>query len=111
MPYRRWMTFMAFGANRTSAAGRINCRISPAIKRQAEKAAEIMGQSITAFTETALAEKADQVFARLSAIRLSEQDFARFVRAINRNPQPTAKLRKAAAEYKKLREKEPSSNW
>src|SRR5258708_40217330 len=86
-----------------SAQARVNCRVSASIKRHAEEAAEILGQSITAFTETALAEKAEQVFSRFTAIRLSEQDFKRFLTVINNPPAPTVKLRKAAAEYKKLR--------
>jgi uncharacterized protein (DUF1778 family) len=90
---------------------RINCRVSPSIKKRAEEAAEILGQSITAFTETALAEKAEEVFSRFGAIRLSERDFQRFVKAINAPPRPTTKLRKAAEEFKRLRAREPQSNW
>ena len=90
---------------------RINCRVSASIKRRAEEAAEILGQSITAFTETALAEKAGDVFSRMGAIRLSERDFQKFVKAINDPPRPTARLRKAAAAYKQLRARNPESNW
>jgi uncharacterized protein (DUF1778 family) len=97
--------------SRNTAHVRVNCRVSASIKRRAEEAADILGQSITAFTETALAEKAEQVFSRFGAIRLSERDFQRFVKAINSPPQPTAKLRLAAAEYKKLRARNPESNW
>ena len=71
----------------------------------------MLGQSITAFAETALAEKAEDVFSRFGAIRLSERDFQRFVKAINNPPQPTSKLLKAAAKYKKLRARDPASNW
>jgi uncharacterized protein (DUF1778 family) len=60
---------------------------------------------------TALAEKAEQVFSRFEALRLSERDFQRFVRAINTPPRPAAKLRKAAVEYKRLRAREPESHW
>ena len=91
--------------------GCINCRVSASIKRRAEEAAEILGQSITAFTETALAEKAGAVFSHLGTIRLSERDFQNFVKAINNPPRPTMKLRKAAAAYKKLRARDPESNW
>jgi len=94
-----------------SSHARINCRVSASIKRRAEEAAEILGQSITAFTETALAEKAGDVFSRMGAIRLSERDFQNFVKAINDPPRPTAKLRKAAAAYKRLRSRDPESNW
>jgi len=90
---------------------RINCRVSPSIKKRAEEAAEILGQSITAFTETALAEKAEEVFSRFGAIRLSERDFQRFVKAINAPARPTMKLRKAAAEYQRLRARKSQANW
>ena len=97
-------------ANESSYA-RINCRVSASIKRRAEEAAEILGQSITAFTETALAEKAGEVFSHLGSIRLSERDFQQFVQAINDPPRPTPKLRKAAAAYKRLRAQNPEANW
>lgn len=47
----------------TSKSDRINCRIRPLIKARAEAGAQALGQSITAFTETALAEKAHSVLA------------------------------------------------
>ena len=90
---------------------RLNCRVSAEIKRRAEEAAGILGQSITAFTETALAEKAEEVFSRASRIQLSERDFQLFVKAIESAPAPTAKLRKAAQAYKKRRLRNPASNW
>ncbi len=90
---------------------RLNCRVSAAIKRRAEEAAGILGQSITAFTETALAEKAEEVFSRASRIQMSERDFELFVKSIESAPAPTAKLRKAAQAYKKLRARSPASNW
>lgn len=98
-------------AKETSSYARINCRVSASIKKRAEEAAEILGQSITAFTETALAEKSVDVFSHLGAIRLSERDFQQFVQAINGPARPTAKLRKAAAAYKRLRAQDPESNW
>ena len=90
---------------------RLNCRVGASIKRRAEKAAEILGQSMTAFAETALAEKAEEVLFRFSRIQLSERDSRVFVEAINKPAAPTAKLRKAAAAYRKLRARNPESNW
>jgi uncharacterized protein (DUF1778 family) len=100
-------------AARTDGASytRLNCRLSASIKKRAEEAAEILGQSITAFTETALAEKAEQVFSRFGGIQLSERDFQLFVKTITNPPRPTMKLRKAAAAYRKLRARSPESNW
>jgi uncharacterized protein (DUF1778 family) len=90
---------------------RINCRVSVAIKRRAEEAAGILGQSITAFTETALSEKAEEVFTRLGVVRLSDRDFEEFLRIINKPAQVTDALRKAATGYKRLRKADPGSNW
>lgn len=93
-----------------SSQARINCRINFLIKKRAEDAAEILGQSITSFTEAALAEKAEEVFKRFGTLNLSERDFDKFVETINNPPAPTAKLKKAAEEYKRLREENPESN-
>ena len=90
---------------------RLNCRISGPIKKRAEDAARMLGQSITTFTETALSEKAEDVFARLCTIRLSERDFELFVNTINSDTEPTPKLKQAAANYKRLRLENPESNW
>ena len=102
---------MRTSSRESSSHTRINCRVSASVKRRAEEAAEMLGQSITAFAETALAEKAEEVFSRISVIRLSERDFQRFVKSINKPPQPTSKLLKAAAKYKRLRAQDPTSNW
>jgi uncharacterized protein (DUF1778 family) len=51
------------------------------------------------------------VFSRFGAIRLSERDFQRFVKAINAPARPIMKLRKAAAEYRRLRARESQANW
>jgi len=90
---------------------RINCRVEASIKKRVEEVAGILGQPVAAFTETALSEKADDVVSGLGAIRLSERDFRRFVKAINNPPRPTAKLRKAAAAYQTRRARESGSNW
>lgn len=86
---------------------RINCRISPAIKRKAEAAAQALGQSITAFTETALAEKAQSVLAEQERIVLSERDFARFVEIVNDITPPAPALVKAMQNYEKTRAAHP----
>jgi uncharacterized protein (DUF1778 family) len=88
---------------------RLNCRVSLSIKNRVEEAAQTLGLSITDFTETAVAEKAEAVLAQAGRIELSEAEFDRFLAAIENPPAPTAKLRDAAEAYKKLRESDP--NW
>lgn len=88
---------------------RLNCRVHSDIKKRAEEAALLLGQSITSFTEAALAEKAQAVLDQHDKITLSERDFARFV-ALIESPPPTPALREAMAEYKKLKAENPDAN-
>ena len=105
----------SFTTTNSTAAGagtaRLNCRVRASIKQRAEEAARALGQSITDFTEQALAEKAEAVLSQLERIQLSERDFDRFIQAINAPGEPTPALREAADEYKRLREQEPAGNW
>lgn len=89
---------------------RLNCRVHSHIKKQAEEAALLLGQSITSFTEAALAEKAQAVLDQHDKITLSERDFARFAALIESPPPPTTALREAMAEYKKLKAENPDAN-
>lgn len=81
---------------------RLSCRVNARIKRQVERAAGLLGQSITDFTESALAEKAQAVLADNERIVLSERDFARFVELIENPPPPTEGLKKAIADYRSM---------
>src|SRR5579872_1289832 len=96
----------------THSAGtaRLNCRVSASIKQRAEEAAGILGQSITDFTEQALAEKAEAILGQVERIQLSERDFDLFLQAINAPNEPTPALQRAAEDYKRLREQEPGGN-
>lgn len=89
------------------SSDRINCRISPSIKQRAEDAAQILGQSITAFTETALAEKAQSVLAEQERIVLSERDFARFVEILEDPGAPAPALVEAMSNYQATRAAHP----
>ena len=80
------------------------------IKRRAEEAAALLGQSITDFTESALADKAQAVLDQHERIALSERDFARFVAALESPGDPTESLQKAVAGYRRLKSEHPESN-
>jgi len=84
-----------------SGYARLSCRISVRIKHQAEEAAALLGQSIAAFTESALAEKAQAVLERHERIILSDRDFARFVAYIDNPEPPTEALKAAMADYRR----------
>jgi len=94
----------------TEAYPRLSCRITAPIKRRAEEAAALLGQSITDFTEAALADKAQAVLDLNERIILSERDFARFVASIETPEEPSQKLREPRAEYEELKAKHPESN-
>lgn len=86
---------------------RLNCRISLVVKQQAEAAAQVMGLSITAFTETALAEKAQHVLAEQERIVLSETQFARFVEILEDKTPPTSALQEAMKQYQTAKAAHP----
>lgn len=96
-----------FKASDRKTSDRLNCRISPTIKARAEAAAQVLGQSITAFTETALAEKAHSVLAEQERIVLSEAQFARFVEILDDPAPPTSALQKAMREYQTTKAAHP----
>lgn len=98
-------------ATNSAETARLNCRVRASIKKRAEEAAGILGQSITDFTEQALAEKAEAVLSHVGRIQLSERGFEVFIQAINKPDEPTPALRQAAEEYKRLKEQEPGGNW
>jgi len=89
---------------------RLSCRVDARIKQRAEEAASLLGQSITDFTEAALAEKAQAILERHERITMSERDFARFVEMIENPPPPTQKLREALAEFRRLQAARPEAN-
>ncbi|MFY7953985.1 MAG: DUF1778 domain-containing protein [Armatimonadaceae bacterium] len=97
--------------NHTVVFSRLNCRVDSRIKQRAEEAAHLLGQSITDFTEMAIAEKADAVLAQSQQIRLSERDFVLFVASLENPAPPTQRLREAVADYGRLKEENPEGNW
>lgn len=93
----------------TEHYARLSCRVSRRIKDQAEEAASLLGQSITDFTEAALAEKAQAVFETQERITLSKRDFDRFVALIDNPKPPTPELQNAMAEYSRLQDAHPQA--
>ena len=88
--------------NNRATSVRISCRVSPITKIRAEQAAHALGQTVTHFTEEAIAKRAEEVLAEQNRILLSERDFAAFVEAIDGPPKPlTVGLRAAFANYER----------
>lgn len=90
---------------------RLSCRIDTQIKQRAEEAATLLGQDLTAFTESALNEKAQAVIQQEEKLLLSDQDFEKFVAALNNPPAPTPALVAARRTLHQLREAHPEGNW
>lgn len=76
-----------------------NIRMDATIKERIEKAAQLTCQSLTEFTESILAAKADEILAQHEQIRLSEKDYDLFVQLMTSDSEPTAIARKEAAEF------------
>lgn len=89
---------------------RLSCRVKSQIKQQAEQAASVLGQSITDFTEAALAEKSQAVLERQQRITLSGRDFDRFLELIRNPKPPTPELQNSMAEYQRLKDAHPEAN-
>ena len=101
---------MKSGTVKKEAFSRLSCRVSSRIKEQAEIAALLLGQSITDFTEAALADKSQIVLDQHERIRLSDRDFQAFAAAIERPAAPTPDLRAAVTEYRQLQAEHPEAN-
>ena len=90
---------------------RLNFRIDARIKARAEDAAQILGQDLSTFAESALDEKAQAVIAHEEKLILSDQDFEKFVAALDKAPAPTPALVAARRTLGQLREAHPEGNW
>ena len=79
----------------TSAhSARLNVRLAEEHKKLIQRAAELLGESISAFTVSALVREAQQIVSRFSALQLSDRDS--FLAALDNPLEPNARLRKAA---------------
>ena len=90
---------------------RLSCRIDAQIKQRAEDAALLLGQDLTAFTESALNEKAQAVMEQEEKLILSAQEFKKFVAALDNSPAPTSALVAARQSLRQLQGEHPEGNW
>ncbi|MBI5495321.1 MAG: DUF1778 domain-containing protein [Deltaproteobacteria bacterium] len=77
---------------------RIDMRISEETKTLVERAAAAMGQTVTAFAQTALMNRAQQVLSERETTLLTARDRELFLQVLD--DKPNAVLRKAAAKHK-----------
>ena len=96
------MLVAGMAANLTKSDARINVRVRPDIKERIEKAAVLSGKSVTEFTITALADRANDVLKSHETTTLGNRDRDIFLRLLDKTAKPNAALRRAASTHKRL---------
>ena len=84
-------------AAHTSESARINLRTSPEAKALIERAAALMGSTVSGFMLQNAYEAARRIVAENDTLMLSQQAFDVFVATCENPPEPTDALRKLMA--------------
>jgi uncharacterized protein (DUF1778 family) len=84
----------------TARQVQFNIRMSTKEKQRIEDAARVSRQTITEFTQNALAEKADEILAHHEQIVLSNRDYNQFVAIMTADTEPTEIAKREAAGFK-----------
>jgi uncharacterized protein (DUF1778 family) len=79
---------------------RLNCRVSAQLKDQVEQAVDLLGTTITDFTEAALADKIQSVLDPEPQSIASDRNFARFLQGL-KTPAPVLTV-DIAMEYRRI---------
>lgn len=78
---------------------RLDLRLSPAVKTQIEKAAELQGRSVSDFVVAAAITQASQVIEQQMVLRLCLEDSIVLAEAFRNEPRPNRKAIEAARRY------------
>lgn len=78
---------------------RLDVRLDENRKHLIEQAADMLGQTVSAFTVSTLVREAEAVVARFGALRLTDRDRDAFLAALDEPPKPNDRLAKAAREH------------
>jgi uncharacterized protein (DUF1778 family) len=84
-----------------SRGARLEARISPAQKSVLQRAAALSGRTLSEFVVASAQEAAAKVIQAHEVIRISRAEQTAFVKSLLALPAPGARLRKAAAAYKR----------
>lgn len=84
-----------------SRSARLEARISVAQKAVLQQAADLSGRTLSEFVVASAQEAASRVIHEHETIRLSRNEQIAFVNALLDPPAPNARLREAAAAYRK----------
>lgn len=84
-------------ASRTLDTARINLRASPEAKAMIERAAALMGTTVSGFMLQNAYEAARRIIAEHDTLTLTQREFDAFAASIENPPEPTEDLRKLMA--------------
>lgn len=76
---------------------RIAVRVTPAVKERVERAAGLVGRSVSDFTTEAVQERADAVIRDQRAMELSDRDMDALLAALENPPEPNQATLRAMA--------------
>ncbi len=80
----------------TTQGRRLDVRLAAEHKELIERAATLLGQTLSAFTVSTLVREAEDVTQRFGTLQLTNRDRDAFLAALENPPRPNPKLRKAA---------------
>jgi uncharacterized protein (DUF1778 family) len=80
---------------------RIDVRLDREAKAMIARAAALRQQSVSEFILSVALERSHEVIERSNVLRLDEHEAERFLAALAKPPEPSAKLRDAAERYRK----------
>jgi uncharacterized protein (DUF1778 family) len=83
--------------SRSSESVRINLRASPEAKAMIERAAALMGTTVSGFMLQNAYEAARRIVAESDTLMLSQRDFEAFAETIENPPEPNEALRELMA--------------
>ena len=82
-------------------ASRLNVRLDDSIKGLIEQAAALLGQSVSSFAVSTLAERARAVVDEHTTIRLTDRERDKFLAMLEEDAQPNATLKAAAKAHRR----------
>jgi len=79
----------------TTQTARLDIRLDPDRKHLIEQAANLLGQSVSAFTVSCAVRQAGEIVERFGLLTLSDRDRDQFLAALDNPPKPNARLKRA----------------
>ena len=82
---------------------RLDFRIEARTKESIAQAAALCGQTVSDFAKSALASKAAEVIQRSRVTLLTDDEWQRFMKIVDSDAEPNARLKRAAKRYRERR--------